>query len=85
MLFEFNLVEQQTKTKARITARGKEKLMKLKVSPKGVWLDNQEVKGCTQVDIKNINPIKDIEVLLHLTVDEVDVRYHSKEILQIKE
>lgn len=59
--------------------------MKLKVTPKGVWLDDQKIKGCTQVDIKNINPIKDIEVRLHLIIDEVDVQYHSKEILQVKE
>ena len=37
------------------------------------------------MDIKNISPIKSIEVLLHLAVDEVDVQYHSKELLRIKE
>lgn len=56
--------------------------MKLTVNANGVWLDEHEIKNCTQVDIKNINPVDNIQVLLHLTVDEVDVQYHSEEILQ---
>ena len=59
--------------------------MKLKITPTGVWVDDQKIEGVSQVDIKNISPIKSIEVLLHLRVDEVDVQYYSKELLRIKE
>ena len=54
--------------------------MKLTVNHDGVWLNNKKIQNCTQVDIKNINPIETIQVVLHLTVDEVDVQYHSEEI-----
>lgn len=54
--------------------------MKLSVSRDGVFLDGVEIKHCTQVDIKNINPIGDITALLHVYVDEVDVKYRSEEI-----
>ena len=56
--------------------------MKLKITPTGVWVDDQKIEGVSQVDIKNISPIKSIEVLLHLMVDEVDVQYYSKELLK---
>lgn len=59
--------------------------MKLKITQTGVWVDDQKIEGVSQVDIKNISPIKSIEVLLHLAVDEVDVQYYSKELLRIKE
>ena len=54
--------------------------MKLKVNHSGVWLDNNKLSGCTQVDIKNINPVDNIQVVLHMVVDEVDVEYRSEEI-----
>ena len=54
--------------------------MKLTVNHDGVWLDENEIKNCTQIDIKNITPIDKIQVVLHLAVDEVDVQYHSEEI-----
>lgn len=55
--------------------------MKLKITPVGVWVDDQKIEGVSQVDIKNISSIKGIEVFLHLAVDEVDVQYHSKELM----
>ncbi len=54
--------------------------MRLTVNHDGVWLDENEIKNCTQIDIKNITPIDKIQVVLHLAVDEVDVQYHSEEI-----
>lgn len=54
--------------------------MKLRVNHSGVWLDGHKLIGCTQVDITNINPIDNIQVRLHMVVDEVDVEYRSEEI-----
>lgn len=58
--------------------------MKLKITPEGIWLDGQRLGGISQVDIENINPTKSIRVLLHLDVDEVDVQYHSYELMRSK-
>ena len=55
-------------------------MIKLTVNHDGVWMDEKKIKNCTQIDIKNINPIDTIQVVLHLEVDEVDVQYHSEEI-----
>lgn len=54
--------------------------MKLKINHSRVWLDDHQLSGCTQVDIKNINPVDNIQVRLHMVVDEVDVQYRSEEI-----
>lgn len=53
--------------------------MKLMVNERGVFLDGQEIPNCTQVDIKNIRPLDAMEVLLHVAVDEADVRWRVME------
>ncbi len=49
--------------------------MKLTVNHEGVWIDEKEIKNCTQIDIKNISPINEMEVVLHVHVDEADVQW----------
>ena len=41
-----------------------------------VLLDGKKIEKCTAVEIRNINPNDEyMEVILHLSVDEVDVHY----------
>lgn len=49
--------------------------MKLTVSKEGVFLDGVKVPRCERVDLKNIGPMSDVDVTLHLSVDEVDIQY----------
>ncbi len=49
--------------------------MKLTVNEAGVYLNEHEVPNCTQVDVENISPINGMEVVLHVHVDEADVRW----------
>lgn len=52
---------------------------KLQITPEGtVLLNGTEVKWCLGLDIKNIDPLNGMEVLLHISVDEVDVNYKVK-------
>ena len=53
--------------------------MKLTVNHDGVFLDEQKIKNCTQVDVKNINAITEAEVVLHVYVDEADIQWQSME------
>ena len=48
---------------------------RLKIDKTGAYLNGQKVDRCLSVDIKNINPLGNIEVALHVCVDEVDVQY----------
>ena len=50
-------------------------ILKLTVKQNGVWLDEQKILNCTQIDIKNISPINGMEAVLHVHVDEADVRW----------
>lgn len=49
--------------------------MKLTVNKSGVFLDDQKVQNCTRVDVENISPIKGMEVVLHVHVDEADIHW----------
>ena len=40
-----------------------------------IVLDGIKIKQCSQIDLKNINPGSPMEVVLHVDVDEVDIRY----------
>lgn len=53
--------------------------MKLAVNDRGIFLDGQEIPNCTQVDLKNISPIEGMEAVLHIHVNEADVRWRVKE------
>ncbi len=52
---------------------------KLEISPDGgVLLNGIQVNWCLGLDIKNIDPIKGMEVALHIAVDEIDAKYKVK-------
>lgn len=53
--------------------------MKLTINETGVYLDDHKVEKCTRVDIKNIDPIGDMEVVLHVSINEADVKWSVKE------
>lgn len=54
--------------------------MKLTVSKEGVLLDDQAIRHCTQVDIKNISfNSEGMEVALHVFVQEADIQWKIKE------
>lgn len=52
--------------------------MKLTINQNGVFLDDQEIPNCSQVDLKNISPIDYMEAVLHVEVDEADVAWSVK-------
>lgn len=53
--------------------------MKLAINETGVYLDGHKVEKCTRVDIKNIDPIGDMEVVLHVSINDADVKWSVKE------
>lgn len=57
----------------------KDREMKLTINETGVYLDDHKVEKCTRVDIKNIDPIGDMEVVLHVSINEADVKWSVKE------
>lgn len=53
--------------------------MKLTINEAGVFLDERPVPNCTRVDIKNICPTDQMEVVLHVMVDKADVKWEVTE------
>lgn len=49
--------------------------MKLTINETGVFLDEQPIQNCTCVEIKNICPIDQMEVILHVIVNKADVHW----------
>lgn len=49
--------------------------MKISITAKGVFVDGVEVKNVTHADVKNLNPNEQMEVVLHISADEVEVNY----------
>ncbi len=49
--------------------------MKVSISSKGVLVDGVEVKNVTRADVINLNPIERMEVVLHISADEVEADY----------
>lgn len=49
--------------------------MKVSITDKGVFVDDVEVKNVTRADVINLNPIENMEVVLHISADEVEVDY----------
>ncbi len=49
--------------------------MKVSITGKGVFVDDVEVKNVTRADVINLNPIENMEVVLHISADEVEVDY----------
>ena len=57
----------------------KDREMKLTINETGVYLDDHKVEKCTRVDIKNIDPVDGMEVVLHVSINEADVKWSVKE------
>lgn len=53
--------------------------MKLTINENGVFLNGKAIPACTQVDLKNISPVEGMEVVLHVRVNEADVKWTVKE------
>lgn len=54
--------------------------MKLTVNRTGVYLDNQPIKRCTSIELKNIDRTSDyMEAVLHVDVSEADIQWKLKE------
>ncbi len=51
---------------------------KLTVSSEGVFLNETEIKNCTAIDIKNLNPKTPFEVAIHIDVVDVEIKYDAK-------
>lgn len=52
--------------------------MEIKIDETGVFLDGQPIPNCTRVDIKNICPLDQIEVVLHVMANQADVQWEAK-------
>lgn len=50
---------------------------KLTINESGVFLDERPVLNCTRVDIKNICPIDQMEVVLHVVANKADVQWEG--------
>lgn len=51
--------------------------MKISINNNGVFLDGQKVTEVTRVDVINLNPITDMEVVLHIAASEIEVDYQK--------
>ena len=49
--------------------------MKIAITPKGVWVDGEKINNVTRVDVINLNPAEDMEVVLHIAASEIEVDY----------
>lgn len=47
--------------------------MKIAITPEGVFADGTKINNVTRVDVVNLNPIEDMEVVLHVAVSEIEV------------
>lgn len=51
--------------------------MKITVNEKGVFVDGVKVDKVTRVDVINLNPTDDMEVVLHIAASEIEVDYKT--------
>ena len=47
--------------------------MKISIIPGGVFVDGVKINNVTRVDVMNLNPIEDMEVVLHIAASEIEV------------
>ena len=47
--------------------------MKVAITRKGVFVDGTKIDNVTRVDVMNLNPIEDTEVVLHIAASEIEV------------
>ncbi len=47
--------------------------MKVSVTKEGVFVDGHKVDNIIRVDVINLNPLGEAEVVLHIAADEVEI------------
>ena len=52
-------------------------LYTLEIQEGGVILNGKEIENCVSLEIKDVNPVEKIEVVLHVLVDRVDVHHET--------
>lgn len=51
--------------------------MHIEVNNKGVFIDGHKVERVCRVDVINLNPIEDMEVVIHIPASEIEVDYQK--------
>lgn len=51
--------------------------MEVCINSKGVFVDGTEIKNVTRVDVINLNPVTDMEVVLHITANKIEVNHKN--------
>lgn len=49
--------------------------MKISITREGVFADGVKINNVTRVDVMNLNPIEDMEVVLHIAASEIEVNH----------
>lgn len=52
-------------------------LYTLEIQEGGVILNGKKIENCLSLEIKDINPVEKIEVVLHVLVDRIDVHHET--------
>lgn len=53
--------------------------MKLIVNKDGVFLDDQQIRWVTRIDLQNIDPDDGMEAVLHVLVTEAEIDWKVRE------
>lgn len=51
--------------------------MKISITPKGIFADGAKIKNVTRVDVINLNPTEDMEVVFHVATSELEIDYQN--------
>lgn len=54
-------------------------IVKLTVNKDGVFLDDQQIRWVTRIDLQNIDPDDGMEAVLHVLVTEAEVDWKVRE------
>lgn len=49
--------------------------MKVEINHNGVFLDGKKIDRATRVDIMNINLVEEMDVVIHVSAEEIKVDY----------
>lgn len=54
--------------------------MKIEVNSKGVFADGNKIDNVTRVDVINLSPVADTEVVIHIAANEIEVDHKNMKV-----
>ena len=70
-------VHKKAASEERAAEEVKTVLYTLEIQEGGVILNGKKIENCLSLEIKDINPVEKIEVVLHVLVDRIDVHHET--------